>query len=522
MYNFSRNLDNPFSRALLSCLALLLTISLSSSLLIGQTRLTGTLNEDGGTHRIEQPGIAYTDFTVPQAGAQPYLIFLLRGGDGGKSWITNIFKQVVHTGQGGQGATVKATFKIGNGANELKPGSTLRLIIGQRGNGGTNCYACSKLVGAGGGGATGIVYLPAGADAKVPSNWKILMVAGGGGGGAISSIGGNHWNGYPGQASESGRMVFDLLKEIEPDNYYQKYKAFNDIFGHFGNGGQSTTTGGGGGGTSWRNWAQANNGSLWPVFVDDQRPYVPFTTGDGYAQWTRCELCPEDFTGKGLFQMENGVLSPIGGKGGAGSFTGGFGFAGGGGSYNTQAYKGAGGGGGGYSGGGPGDDNEFDKLTKDNLSGGGGGSYLHPDFVLPASGQKIENGNTDNPINGFIEYTVSSTGPATRDLYFECHKGTEVSVLKSGDWTLLWQYDGNLVLYGPGFPNGAWASNTAGTDLFFQGDGNLVIYQANAGPWSSDTADDHHNGKGGRKLVLTQEGGLYITDQDGKVIWTGH
>ena len=66
------------------------------------------------------------------------------------------FKQVVHTDKV-QGATVKATFKIGNGANELKPGSTLRLIIGQRGNGGTNCYALQQLVGAGGGGATGIV-----------------------------------------------------------------------------------------------------------------------------------------------------------------------------------------------------------------------------------------------------------------------------------------------------------------------------------------------------------------------------
>jgi hypothetical protein len=131
-----------------------------------------------------------------------------------------------------------------------------------------------------------------------------------------------------------------------------------------------------------------------------------------------------------------------------------------------------------------------------------------------------QRGTTSQPSDGSIKYKFASANPiVTRDLYFECHKDTEVQVLKSGDWTLLWQYDGNLVLYGLNGP--AWASNTAGTDLYFQGDGNLVIYQTNAEPWSTDTPDDHHDGKGGRKLVLTAEGSLFIADQDGKVIWRG-
>lgn len=110
-----------------------------------------------------------------------------------------------------------------------------------------------------------------------------------------------------------------------------------------------------------------------------------------------------------------------------------------------------------------------------------------------------------------------------RDLGFEAHKGTEVSVLKTGNWNLLWQYDGNLVLYGPGYGHGAWTSHTdnRGTDLYFQGDGNLVIYQSGNPVWASDTANAEKGGKGGRKLVLTSEGSLYILDQDGKVVWQG-
>ena len=139
----------------------------------------------------------------------------------------------------------------------------------------------------------------------------------------------------------------------------------------------------------------------------------------------------------------------------------------------------------------------------------------------------IQNDVTDNASDGHVDYQLFATNPiATRDLYFEARKGTEVPVLKTGDWTLLWQYDGNLVLYGPGYPYGAWNSNTSnkGDYLIFAGDGNLIIYGPGYpyGAWNSGTADSAHNGKGGRKLVLTPQGSLYITDQDGKAIWQAH
>ena len=236
----------------------------------------------------------------------------------------------------------------------------------------------------------------------------------------------------------------------------------------------------------------------------------PCVCGGGYRQ----DLDPNIPLGGGAyyynshyrsgFNLIDEVIYPTGAKcPGNTTILGGFGFGAGG-----QAYLLLAGTGGGYTGG---------KASETGFQAGAGGTSF---VSKAASERRNKNSVTANPADGYIEYLFND-GPATRDLYFECHKGTEVEVLKTGAWTLLWQYDGNLVLYGPGFPNGAWASNTAGTDLIFQGDGNLVIYQSNASPWSTDTPDDHHGGKGGRKLVLTPEGGLYITDQDGKAIWTG-
>ena len=86
-----------------------------------------------------------------------------------------------------------------------------------------------------------------------------------------------------------------------------------------------------------------------------------------------------------------------------------------------------------------------------------------------------------------------------------------------GQYRLLMQDDGNLVLYGP---NGAtWASNTVGsggTSVNMQGDGNLVIYTSAAKPvWASNTA-----GTGsGNHLVMQDDGNLVIYTSGGKPVW---
>jgi hypothetical protein len=320
----------------------------------------------------------------------------------------------------------------------------------------------------------------------------MLLVAGGGGGAASDGFCAGS-KGQPGQSGTSGSNGTGILFG----------KGGSD-----GEGGKDGNPGGGGGG-----W------------------YHP---GQGHCDASGAQSTEDDIKGNTQYVNFGGGMSGsgkasvyaqqwVGGTGGYGNidmpshtcggfyFAGGYGFGGGG------SGHGSGGGGGGYSGGGGGG------LVGIGFgAGGGGGSFVNRTYNIPYAKVVTEQrSTTSNPSDGIIQYQFTASIPAAvRNLGFECHKGTEVQVLKSGDWTLLWQYDGNLVLYGPIGP--VWASNTAGTDLYFQGDGNLVIYQTNAEPWSTDTPNDHHNGKGGRKLVLTRESGLFIVDQDDKVIWRGH
>ncbi|MCB0563939.1 MAG: ricin-type beta-trefoil lectin domain protein [Phaeodactylibacter sp.] len=107
------------------------------------------------------------DLKLPDLIQQPYLYVNIRGGDGGKRKT-----QFLHI-KGGSGATVQGYFKIGNGPNEISPGSTLRFIIGIQGD---SKYDVG-VVGAFGGGGSGVFLQQAGS-----TDWRILMVAGGGGG----------------------------------------------------------------------------------------------------------------------------------------------------------------------------------------------------------------------------------------------------------------------------------------------------------------------------------------------------
>lgn len=483
-----RRSGRHFGRSNLFLLALILFNCLS---LDAQTRQSlGYLSQDGKSYRFGQTqhnnldgnwdpaSVYYYDFLVPQAGSFPYLSLSARGGDGGKRWIKDVFGKTVRTGQGGQGALVQGIFKIGSGANELKPGSTLRVIVGQCGHSGSNCWGCTGDNGAGGGGGTGILYLPAGANGNNPSDWKILAVAGGGGGGQANTSG-TSANGRPAEISEDGFGVGT------DHNFY----AHN------------------------RHGGYGYNRNVGPAGGTD------IDNGNGHTS-----VYPNALIGKGGFQPVNGIKLPIGGMGGDTVNYGGYGFGGGGGGCNTSFGNtgiNPGGGGGGYSGGFAGG---FAKSYSDNwIGGGGGGSYLNTAFVLPATGQKVKNGTTDNPANGFVDYQFFATIPVVScGPGLEAHKSTQVQVLHTGDWSLMWQTDGNLVLYQAGVAK--WASNTQNraSDLYFQSDGNLVIYQTGVGPvWASSTANNQHNGEGGRKLLLTAEGHLRIIDSDNKVIWQG-
>jgi len=87
----------------------------------------------------------------------------------------------------------------------------------------------------------------------------------------------------------------------------------------------------------------------------------------------------------------------------------------------------------------------------------------------------------------------------------------------SGAYALIYQSDGNLVLYGPSGP--LWASDTLGQPPGFvtmQGDGNVVIYRADGVPiWATDTS-----GMPGAELRLQDDGVLVLYDAGNVPIWS--
>jgi len=93
---------------------------------------------------------------------------------------------------------------------------------------------------------------------------------------------------------------------------------------------------------------------------------------------------------------------------------------------------------------------------------------------------------------------------------------------ESGQFRLVMQVDGNLVLYEQQFsgkPTQIWASNTQGEDckLIMKDDGNLVIYDSTGtATWSSMT---HGIGSGGFKLVIQNDGNVVIYDKEENATW---
>jgi hypothetical protein len=95
-------------------------------------------------------------------------------------------------------------------------------------------------------------------------------------------------------------------------------------------------------------------------------------------------------------------------------------------------------------------------------------------------------------------------------------------ISNNGQYQLVLQTDGNLVLYRFSDQHPLWASNTQGKGAktaTMQADGNFVIYNSNKNPlWSSET-----KGKGGVTLVLQDDGNLVIYKQDGTTaVWASN
>ena len=78
---------------------------------------------------------------------------------------------------------------------------------------------------------------------------------------------------------------------------------------------------------------------------------------------------------------------------------------------------------------------------------------------------------------------------------------------------LYFQPDGNLVLYGP--TGSLWWSGTHGNGdtCVVQADGNLVIYNNGSPTWHSQTSSNP-----GATLIMTDTGSLVISDQNSNMI----
>jgi hypothetical protein len=89
----------------------------------------------------------------------------------------------------------------------------------------------------------------------------------------------------------------------------------------------------------------------------------------------------------------------------------------------------------------------------------------------------------------------------------------------NGNFELVFQDDGNLVLYWKTYARPLWASNTngrTGARCVLQNDGNLVICDASGAiAWSSNTG-----GNPGAQLVVTDDGQGYLsTAGGGRTLW---
>jgi len=303
------------------------------------------LTDDGAAYSIGSSGSKAQDVAIPLNTSYKYIYVRTEGADGGARRIYDSGTLRFKVG-GGEGASVLGTFAIGTGTNQIPPGSTIRLIIGLKGENRT----VQTTAGCTGGGGTGILFKKPNDD-----NWHLLMAAGGGGG-AYSDCCSVKREGHAGLAGENGDRGGGSGGSGGIDGSYGK------------SGGSSSYIGTGGGG--------AYEGELWG--------------NNGAPGWDSARVKNSN----GTYTWHTNVL-PQGGRGGrgsedsnmAGTQTGPWGFGGGGGANSS------GGGGGGYSGGGAGGN---------YYPGGGGGSYIDAAFASLVT--KNQNESTTSPGDGFVNY----------------------------------------------------------------------------------------------------------------------
>jgi hypothetical protein len=89
----------------------------------------------------------------------------------------------------------------------------------------------------------------------------------------------------------------------------------------------------------------------------------------------------------------------------------------------------------------------------------------------------------------------------------------------NGQFQVIYQTDGNFVVYRTRDKHPLWASNTNGQPAwrcYMQGDGNLVAYKSQGQPvWASNT-----DGKGNCQLIMQDDGNLVIYTSGHSPVWS--
>lgn len=161
---------------------------------IWQSKTTMPVLDKDQLNLINQSGQEALDYRVPTTNSTKYVTIVAEGADGGKRQVKESNGNTRFTVKGGSGATIKATFEIGTGQDQIPPGAVLRVIVGEKGSTTTS----QEAAGSGGGAGTAVLLKRPGKLA-----WTLLMVAGGGGG-AYSNCCGDKHEGFSAEVGTGG------------------------------------------------------------------------------------------------------------------------------------------------------------------------------------------------------------------------------------------------------------------------------------------------------------------------------
>ncbi|MCA2603281.1 MAG: FG-GAP repeat protein, partial [Microcystis sp. M29BS1] len=163
----------------------------------------------------------------------------------------------------------------------------------------------------------------------------------------------------------------------------------------------------------------------------------------------------------------------------------------------------------------------FDDFVNTSLKGIPGGNQLTlgASTLTNTSSQRTFALNLGDNLVATSSVQLLAAGDFNADGYADFAQGNSTYNIVAGNYELIMQADGNLVLYdGAG---AVWASNTNGQGgqyVIMQGDGNLVIYNAGGiAVWASNTA-----GNPGAFLALDNQGDLGIIDSHGQILKVLH